>query len=296
MFGLAFRVERITFTRLQKQFSMNRNLPALTLAALCSSLSAQPVINKNPQSQALCVDTCTELTVGAVGLGEETYVYQWQADEGAGFTNLGSAAVAQTTLQVCGAGISAPKDIKYRSIVSDTNGLSDTSSTAVISFDECLPPVADFTVEFSSVTERCFTNTSLRANSITWSFGDDITDESQDQQPCHDYGTRLIFDVSLYAFNDYGWDEKIVTIDLLAVEEINDHFRVYPNPVADLLGIESNLRIEAVELLDMNGRIVLSRQQVGNDVRIYIAALDKGLYTLRLTVDGQPVHRKIVKH
>lgn len=273
--------------------TMNKFLPVFLFIAIAIGLQAQPVVTKNPVSQMLCIDTCISLSVIAVGIGSETYTFTWQADQGSGFADISFSGVGFDTLELCGTGVIAPKTINYRCIVFDTNGFSDTSNAAVISYDSCSLPVADFDMSFSSVTERCFTNTSKHANNVTWSFGDGVTESIDD--PCHNYDSQWIFDVTLYAFNNYGSDKKTVTLDLLEVEELESRFAIYPNPVTDQLVVQSDLRLELAQLYNLKGQLVAISENQSAGHMINTASLPVGVYNLIITVDGHLACRKIVK-
>ncbi|MEZ4722704.1 MAG: T9SS type A sorting domain-containing protein [Flavobacteriales bacterium] len=273
---------------------MNKLLLSFLFIGAVISSHAQPVITKNPVSQMVCADTCINLIVKAVGISSASYVYTWQADQGSGFADINFSGEGFDTLELCGNSVIAPKTINYRCIVFDTNDFSDTSNAAVISYDSCSLPIADFDISFSSVTERCFTNTSKHANNVTWSFGDGVT-ESVDT-PCHNYDSQWIFDVTLYAFNNYGSDKKTVTLDLLSVAELESRFSIYPNPVADKLYIDSDIHIESAQLYDLKGQLVTSSETQTDGYLVNTASLPSGVYNLILSAGGQLTCRKIVKH
>jgi hypothetical protein len=78
-------------------------------------------------------------------------------------------------------------------------------------------------------------------------------------------------------------------------ENTNQPFRLYPVPVKDHLIIESLVKLGRMEVLDANGRIVLSAipTQTGMD----LSTLERGIYLVRLRdLDGKLVGtRKILK-
>ncbi|RFC55462.1 GEVED domain-containing protein [Brumimicrobium aurantiacum] len=89
--------------------------------------------------------------------------------------------------------------------------------------------------------------------------------------------------------------------DFLSVgtEELND-ISVYPNPATDVISIDnpSSTSVLKVEMLDMNGRIVLVENKGLNNSKkttLNIQAIEKGVYTLRIYNDNGQRTFKIVK-
>jgi hypothetical protein len=93
---------------------------------------------------------------------------------------------------------------------------------------------------------------------------------------------------------DQGCDYLSIDKDLLS------DISVYPNPTSDLLNIvnPSNNSSLKIEMLDMNGRIVMLENKVlknSSETTIAITHLEKGIYTLRIyNEEGQKTF-KIVK-
>lgn len=268
---------------------MNHRLVMLLLVATAQAAVAQPVITSNPQSHDNCADSCTFLRVAAVGTG---LTYQWQADHGSGFADHPGASAQDDTLHICDTALAAPYTTQYRCIVRDINMDSAVSGVATITTDSCLPPVADFEYAIAG-TQVCFTNTSLRADASLWNFGNG--GQSILTDPCHDYGDLQLFYVHLYVFNDYGQDEIEKAVDLLSIEELTSHFRLYPNPVSDKLYIASETNIDEVSLWDMHGNKVQSHSNNRLTGEVDMTTLPKGVYTLVITTGNQQFFHKTIK-
>lgn len=250
---------------------------------------AQPVITSNPKNTTNCIDSCSMLRVAAMGNG---LTYQWQADKGNGFMNMSGASATNDTLIVCTD--SAQTNIDYRCIVSDNNNNTVASNAATVVTDSCLAPIADFTYTFEQ-TNVCFTNTSKNATTVIWNFGDGKTDETNNNAPCNDYGVAWYYDVTIYAYNDYGMDQKTIAMDIVGLEELSNAFSIYPNPASDMLRVKSTQPLESIQLIDIKGQVVLSKSKVSNDEVIDISSLSTGVYTMLILSKEKSMFHKVVK-
>jgi hypothetical protein len=78
------------------------------------------------------------------------------------------------------------------------------------------------------------------------------------------------------------------------VEQTGFEFEVYPNPVSEVLHISMDNRPDAYEVFiqDMNGRLVMQSTDVD---RLDVSQLQRGVYMVRITVNGEVVTRKFIK-
>jgi GEVED domain/Secretion system C-terminal sorting domain len=84
------------------------------------------------------------------------------------------------------------------------------------------------------------------------------------------------------------------------IESLTGKFAVYPNPSSDVVNIENglNLVLDAIELLDMSGRVVFVAQKgtFNNELaQVNIAKLTTGVYTLKLISGEQVFTNRIIK-
>ena len=78
--------------------------------------------------------------------------------------------------------------------------------------------------------------------------------------------------------------------------ESNSEIKVYPNPVTDCLIIENpSLNLKRIEIVDINGKIILSRTFSGQSVRIGTANLTSGLYIVKINSDNKISTQLIMK-
>ena len=71
------------------------------------------------------------------------------------------------------------------------------------------------------------------------------------------------------------------------------NFSVYPNPVSDILKIDTDATIVAVEMLDLNGKSLL--RQVNSQNTFDISSLETGSYILRVKTDKNIINKLIIK-
>jgi hypothetical protein len=107
-------------------------------------------------------------------------------------------------------------------------------------------------------------------------------------------------EVKAWALSEFGCSSDTLSLQVVVrptgiEENTNQPFRLYPVPVKDHLIIESLVKLGRMEVLDANGRIVLSAipTQTGMD----LSTLERGIYLVRLRdLDGKLVGtRKILK-
>jgi hypothetical protein len=67
--------------------------------------------------------------------------------------------------------------------------------------------------------------------------------------------------------------------------------RLYPNPTSGMLTVDIE-GLQKVEVIDAVGRIIIS-QNNGN--RVDMSRLNNGIYTVRITVDGKTIVKKVAK-
>jgi hypothetical protein len=149
-------------------------------------------------------------------------------------------------------------------------------------------PVASFTtVTGASQTEVVFTNTStFSAGSITqnaWDFGDGNT--SNLVNPTHNFPGADTYPVTLTVTADNGCSNTVVgNVSTVGFIELNKVLiQVFPNPTTTVLQIIGELPIGAWEILDMNGKRILSGFQPHSIGIIHLEKLTEGKYMLKLT-------------
>lgn len=80
---------------------------------------------------------------------------------------------------------------------------------------------------------------------------------------------------------------------ILGIEEnqLENMVKTYPNPVDDVIIIKTNLQIDAVEIYNVNGKIVLSKYD--DFYRVNVSSLYNGIYFLKIKFIDKFITRKI---
>ncbi len=97
-----------------------------------------------------------------------------------------------------------------------------------------------------------------------------------------------------------GIDEFYVTgpAGYVGTEETTSthSFQIFPNPVADVLNVQLNGGTTQINILDQTGRIVMSNQATSNIVRMNVADLAAGVYTVSVvSSNGETQMKKFIK-
>ena len=66
---------------------------------------------------------------------------------------------------------------------------------------------------------------------------------------------------------------------------------VYPNPAVDMVTVASDNEINAIQVIDVTGKIVLTT----TDSTFSVAGLDAGMYTIRVVGQAGDVVKNILK-
>jgi hypothetical protein len=69
-------------------------------------------------------------------------------------------------------------------------------------------------------------------------------------------------------------------------------FSVYPNPGSNLLTVESDLQVDAIEMVNMQGQVVYNSKQVGT---IDISGLSTGIYIIKLHTAEGVYRQQVIK-
>ncbi|MCB0409597.1 MAG: T9SS type A sorting domain-containing protein [Flavobacteriales bacterium] len=134
-----------------------------------------------------------------------------------------------------------------------------------------------------------FQDTSVYSTYRLWDFNDGSPIDTS-INPLHEFNAPGIYNVCLYAFNQFGIDTTCTTIEILAtnINELNSSvFQVYPNPVKDILNIKMNQHLSKsieIEIFDVNGKIVVKdvKSNLSNQISIPLDGLKNGFYILKL--------------
>jgi hypothetical protein len=84
--------------------------------------------------------------------------------------------------------------------------------------------------------------------------------------------------------------------DSMAVSEVHNlKLNIYPNPVKDLLNIESNDELSKVEIFDLSGKQIFLQKTGSKNLQLNISSLNAGTYILKASSAMKVLTSKIIK-
>lgn len=189
-------------------------------------------------------------------------------------------------------------------LTADGPGGTD-SEIQLINMEVLQPPVADFSQSSATVDLSypfvTFSNNSSNANGYLWDFGDGVT--SADNNPWHEFPGLGTFDIMLIAINgtcpnDTAWS-TVTVIQTSGLTERENDLIIYPVPAHDQVYIRFAANLDeplSIELTDMRGRVILSRQVTAVNGLIQLdlgSSVSAGTYTLKLLMSEGVITRQL---
>jgi hypothetical protein len=155
---------------------------------------------------------------------------------------------------------------------------------------------ADFSTTQKTALLIDFANLSSGASNSKWDFGDG--DTSSSASPSHTYKKAGVYQIKLIINGDCGKDSisKSIEVNLTGIEQYSELLRevkVYPQPAAISMLIESVIEIYELRILDLSGKQVLINTSSFTTKEIYVENLENGIYILELKAGDTVSRRKI---
>ncbi|PVW14524.1 T9SS type A sorting domain-containing protein [Marixanthomonas spongiae] len=117
--------------------------------------------------------------------------------------------------------------------------------------------------------------------------------------PFNDLTAPYLGGVDFFApseFSYYFIDDVVAGVGQLSTDEFSEAvFSVYPNPVKNVLNIESAAAVSSVTIYDVLGKAVLSAQPDAISPKIDMSGLSSGAYLVQVTIDGTSKTVKVIK-
>jgi len=189
--------------------------------------------------------------------------------------------------------------------VQDAKGCFNTDTIKVELLGAPLPSF-DHTIELSLDGIRVtYTNTSVNADSYSWTLGDGTTSEEVDAS--HIYSDFSFYETSVYqvcltAINgceQAQFCEDIFVSPTQLLEEGSDQFSVYPNPASETINIELTdelYDLHQISLLDSNGKSIWLSTTPETKFEISIGHLPNGVYYLLVQQRDGYLYKRILKN
>ena len=96
--------------------------------------------------------------------------------------------------------------------------------------------------------------------------------------------------------NDMYIDDITMANGILSTEDFTeDKFSVYPNPVKDILNIESAASVDKITVYDVLGKVVLQKKPGKISPTVNMGSLSSGTYMVKVTIGNNSKIVKIVK-
>ncbi len=169
------------------------------------------------------------------------------------------------------------------------------------------PETTEGTILISSGETITFTNTSLNAHHIVWTFPDGnpessnenvVTVQYLDLNHTADYTTTAT--LTAYNEDESESDTKTIPIHVIVIydnvdESAISEISVYPNPTSSVINISAE-GMQNITIIDMTGRVVMSKDVNSNFETISAEGFAKANYMVRIaTADGVVVKNIVVE-
>ena len=119
---------------------------------------------------------------------------------------------------------------------------------------------------------------------------------STEADPLNSTSEFVEFDGSLYfsaSYNTNGNELWKFTTEIMATSDLaTTQVQIYPNPVKDVLHIQTTDKVQQIKLLSINGQQLQSWKGQNS---INLSAYPKGIYLVQITTEKGTITRKIVK-
>jgi len=166
--------------------------------------------------------------------------------------------------------------------------LTELTNLTFVDPAEWLGDGSSFNVQ---VTNGSFTNT-LRIDN-----DNELSSMPIPQQPFHAIGLGGQFDNSGPCDEGYQllprYADDIIELDATIDPTLSQHIAFYPNPVSDMLTIDSELDIASVNVSNLLGQVLLSNDRPGN--ALDVSSLNTGIYLITFQVGESIWASKFVK-
>lgn len=256
------------------------------------------VITHQPENTIGCIEQSLDIPMTISGLG---FTYRWQIDDGTGFKDIDDFdRYKNTTTSVLQAQTLQPEQtgLQFRCIATDEENIQYLTDATTLTVSAPPESIFSYTIEDQRVA---FSNSSLRAESFQWNFGDESEISSQ-ENPVHEYAIGAEYEATLSSTNDCGSNESIQNVNLLLTGLANDgeftNLTIFPNPTKGLINVDFNIPTTQgirATLNDINSKTILQYSiPVGASTFIIdTQSMECGMYYLTIQSEKGKVIKKV---
>ncbi len=240
-----------------------------------------------PKANIINQDTafCINIPFDIIGQLSDTGEYHWYFGKDA----VPTTAIGQGPQNVFYTS-SGLKEIKLKIIAGILN---DSTSISV----EVQPdPDASFTYTSLSKTYQFNSSVTYPGWTHFWDFGDG--NNSILVNPVHVFSNTGNYNIQHQVEAYCGLNKSIQNIIITSIKDLYEALYIYPNPASHIVYIQTNLSINNLKIIDLNGRTVVDNVNysiIGNTCQFDMSALPSGMYFLKLNTSQGIKYAKLSK-
>ncbi len=108
----------------------------------------------------------------------------------------------------------------------------------------------------------------------------------------------VFFNFGAVGTGEVNYFDDVVNGNFLAVNQFanQDSLNMYPNPVNNILNIDSKLNIENVSIYNVLGQVVLQKSMNNSSTSLNVSSLQKGIYVLKAEIEGKVTTSRFIKN
>lgn len=156
----------------------------------------------------------------------------------------------------------------------NTNVFQNCDSETILAFTDNMK-IYELDLTNQTITDWNYDNSSLPVNAF---MGAASTSENSG------------FECTSFQFTDVSCDSVVINV---VEAELNSKISIYPNPVNDMLNIDTSLSIDFIEVYDVRG--ILVEKIFSPNKIINLNRLKNGIYFVKLTINERTITRKVIK-
>ena len=269
--------------------------PAISNSAVLAVKSA-PAITAQPGAKTVCAGAATTFSATVVNATG----YQWQVDQGAGFTNISNggiySGVTSASLNITGVTTSMNGYV-YRLIATGTCTPAAVTNSAVLTVSSTLAPTGQATQSFNA--GDALSALTVNGSNIKWYASAVDAALHQNELPAQ---TLIVNNTTYYATQTVSGCESTSSLAVLAynvslgTEQAAGHLKIqiYPNPARETVAFTGNAKISRVVIISADGRKA-AEKTLNADRKINIQNLTQGIYLLQIFTDEGIQTVKLIK-